>query len=82
MDIEDFVTAAEAAALMGRGVNLVGKLCQAGRLPGARKVGTNWFIPRASVLAYRPRKRGRKTQKERDKKVLEEFLSSELAKNP
>ena len=75
MDIEEYITAAEAASLMGRGINLVGKLCQAGRLPGVRKVGTNWLIPRASVMAYKPNKRGRKPQKEKDKELLDGFLN-------
>ena len=58
---EKYVTVAEAAEMMGKGINLVGKLCRAGRLPGAELMGTaGWLIPRESVLNYEPEKRGRK----------------------
>lgn len=56
---ERFVSTKEAAELMGRSVNLVGKLARQGRLPGARKAGrTIWIIPLSSVSNYRPGKKG------------------------
>lgn len=58
--IEDYLTSVEAGELIGRGKNMIAKLCQAGRLPGAKKIGLNWLIPREAVLAYQPLKRGRK----------------------
>lgn len=61
---EKYVTVAEAAEMMGKGINLVGKLCRAGRFPGAEMMGTaGWLIPRESVVNYTPEKRGPKTKK-------------------
>ena len=60
---EKYVTTPEAAKLIGKGENLVAKLCQAGRLPGAEKMGNTWLIPRESVLSYTPGTRGPKPRK-------------------
>ncbi len=46
---------------------MIAKLCQAGRLPGAEKMGNSWVIPRESVLKYQPSKRGVKPRSERVK---------------
>ena len=46
---------------------MIAKLCQAGRLPGAEKMGNSWIIPRESVLNYQPAKRGVKSRSERVK---------------
>lgn len=43
---EDYVTAQEYAAHCGRSVARVKALCQEGRIPGAFKQGSRWFIPR------------------------------------
>ncbi|MDR1916657.1 MAG: helix-turn-helix domain-containing protein [Synergistaceae bacterium] len=67
---EGYVTTEEAAALIGKGINMISKLCQSGKLSGAEKLGNSWLIPRASVESYSPGKRGPRTKKER--------LSSEL----
>jgi hypothetical protein len=55
---ENYVTAVQAAELLGKGIRLIANLCQTGRLPGAEKVGNAWLIPRASVVKYKPMKRG------------------------
>jgi excisionase family DNA binding protein len=65
------MTTTGAAKLIGKTSDLIAKLCQSGRLPGAEKIGNTWLIPRASVEAYRPAKRGAKPRKEK--------LSGELA---
>ena len=52
------MTTVQAAELLGKGINLIAKLCQNGRLPGAEKIGNAWLIPRESVLNYKPGKRG------------------------
>lgn len=64
---EEYLTTAEAATLTGKGANMIAKLCQAGRLPGAEKMGNSWVIPRESVLNYQPAKRGVKSRSERVK---------------
>lgn len=68
---EKYVTTMEAAKILGKGSNLIAKLCQAGRLVGAEKIGNTWMIPRESIENYIPmRQRGR---------TREERLTAELA---
>ena len=55
---EDYLSVTEAANVMGKGRNFVGKLCRAGRFPGAAQIGMTWIIPREAVLNYKPEKRG------------------------
>jgi predicted DNA-binding transcriptional regulator AlpA len=72
MEIDDYVTASEAAKILGKTSGMIWVLCKDGKLPGAKKMGNAaWLIPRASVEAYRPAKRGAKPRKEK--------LSGELA---
>ena len=60
-----YITVTEAAVLSGKGIKMIARLCQSGRLPGAEKIGNTWLIPRASVESYTPGKRGPRTKKER-----------------
>ncbi|MDR1915477.1 MAG: helix-turn-helix domain-containing protein [Synergistaceae bacterium] len=62
---EGYVTATEAAAIIGKKIRMIAVLCQSGRLPGAEKIGNTWLIPRASVESYSPGKRGPRTKKEK-----------------
>jgi hypothetical protein len=62
---EGYVTAAEAAAIIGKKIRMIAVLCQTGKLPGAEKLGNSWLIPRASVESYSPGKRGPRTKKEK-----------------
>lgn len=48
----DMITTKEAAAIIGYLPRSVKTLCQRGKLPGARKVGRDWLIPRASAEGY------------------------------
>jgi hypothetical protein len=68
---EGYVTSIQASEIIGKGINLIAKLCQSGRLSGAEKIGNTWLIPRASVESYTPGKRGPRAKKER--------LTNELA---
>jgi hypothetical protein len=70
---ENFVTSVQAAEMLGKGINLIAKLCQSGRLPRAEKIGNAWLIPRESVLNYKPMKRGVKpgTQTKKTKLAAE-----------
>jgi excisionase family DNA binding protein len=61
----NYVTTPEAAKLIGKTADMIAKLCQAGRLPGAEKIGNTWLIPRAAVESYTPGRRGPLTKKER-----------------
>jgi hypothetical protein len=72
MDLDEYITITEAAQILDKTVSMIGRLCRAGKLFGAEKKGNAaWLIPRASVEAYRPAKRGAKPRKEK--------LSGELA---
>ena len=61
----NYVTTPEAAKLIGKTADMIAKLCQSGRLPGAEKIGNTWLIPRTSVKSYAPGRRGPRTKKER-----------------
>jgi hypothetical protein len=66
MDLEEYMTVAEAAKQLKKSIPLVGHLCRNGKLPGVIKMTTGaWLIPRASVESYSPGKRGPRTKKER-----------------
>lgn len=73
---DGYVTAAEAAELSGKGINMISKLCQAGRLQGAEKIGNLWLIPRASIENYVPDKRGPKAKKAKLSAELTEFRAA------
>jgi excisionase family DNA binding protein len=62
---ENYVTTTEAARIIKKTADLIAKLCQSGRLPGAEKIGNTWLIPRASVESYTPGKRGPRTNREK-----------------
>jgi hypothetical protein len=68
---EEYITVMQASEIIGKGINMIAKLCQSGRLPGAEKIGNTWLIPRAAVESDTPGKRGPRTKKER--------LTAELA---
>jgi hypothetical protein len=79
---ENFVTALQAAQMLGKGIRLIANLCQTGRLPRAEKIGNAWLIPRESVLNYKPMKRGVKpgTRSKRAKLAAEKTAILEAAK--
>ena len=45
MQITDYISLPEYAALHGKSRYTVAQKCQRGSLPGAVKVGRNWLIP-------------------------------------
>jgi excisionase family DNA binding protein len=62
---DGYITVAEASKLSGKGIKMIARLCQTGKLPGAEKIGNTWLIPRASVESYAPGRRGPRTNKEK-----------------
>jgi hypothetical protein len=62
---DGYITVAEATKLSGKGIKMIARLCQTGKLPGAEKIGNTWLIPRASVDSYAPGRRGPRTKKEK-----------------
>lgn len=75
---EKYVTTTEAAKILGKGANLVAKLCQSGRLVGAEKIGNTWMIPREVVESCAPMKRRGRTKEERQAAELAR-IRAELA---
>jgi hypothetical protein len=66
MEIDDYVTASEAAKILGKTSGMIWVLCKDGKLLGAKKMGNAaWLIPRASVESYAPGKRGPRTNKDK-----------------
>lgn len=54
MDITDYITLSQAAEALGYSSrSSLAVYCKEGRIPGARKVGNLWFIPRSWVLLER-----------------------------
>jgi len=51
MEFEEMLTTGEATALTGLSASQLTKVCRAGSVV-ARKRGREWFIQRASLLAY------------------------------
>jgi hypothetical protein len=77
---EGYITVAEATKLSGKGIKMIARVCQTGKLPGAEKIGNTWLIPRVSVESYAPGKRGPRTKKERLSSELE-GIRAEIAKS-
>ena len=45
MDLENMIPIAEYAAKIGKATITVADKCRRGSLPGARKIGRDWFVP-------------------------------------
>ena len=45
MNLEDLIPIAEYAARIGKATITVADKCRRGNLPGARKIGRDWFVP-------------------------------------
>ena len=56
----EYVTALEAAQLIGVNDSRIRQICIEGKFEGAFKLGETWLIPRKSVLRYMPGRRGPK----------------------
>ena len=56
MELEDLIPIAEYAAKIGKAAITVADKCRRGALPGARKIGRDWFVPKdAEYPDYRVR---------------------------
>ena len=63
MEIDEYVTVSEVVQMTGKAASMIARLCQTGKLPGAKKIAKTWMIPRESVLNYTPGPRGPKPKK-------------------
>jgi hypothetical protein len=61
----DYITTPEASVISHKCESFIKRLCRDGRLPGAKKIGKTWLIPRETIEGYTPMKRGPRTKKER-----------------
>lgn len=48
MDINDYIPIAEFAKQIGLTANAVRRKCMRGMLPGAIKMGRDWFVPKGA----------------------------------
>lgn len=46
MNLEDLIPIAEYAFRIGKATITVADKCRRGSLPGARKIGRDWFVPK------------------------------------
>ena len=46
MNLENMIPIAEYAAKIGKAAITVADKCRRGALPGARKIGRDWFVPK------------------------------------
>ena len=46
MNLEDMIPIAEYARKIGKATITVADKCRRGALPGAQKIGRDWFVPR------------------------------------
>jgi hypothetical protein len=61
----DYVGALEAGKMLNITRSRIGKLCLAGRFPGAVKIANSWIIPREAVLNHKPLPPGVKPKAQR-----------------
>ena len=76
--LDDYISLSEAAKLFGHHKNFWARLCQQGKLPGARKIGRMWVVPRKSIQNYTPGPQGFAAVKKR----AEEAAASPVAPVP
>lgn len=46
MDLKDMIPIAEYAKMIGKATITVADKCRRGNLPGAMKIGRDWFVPK------------------------------------
>ena len=68
MNIEDLIPIAEYAKQIGRATISVADKCRRGTLPGARKIGRDWFVPRDAEYTDRRSKAGNSLGQRKKKK--------------
>jgi hypothetical protein len=81
---ENYVGASEAGKMLNITRSRIGKLCLAGRFPGAVKISNSWIIPREAVSNHKPLPPGvkpRKAQLAAERAaILEQAKGPELGK--
>ena len=48
-------TAEQAASVLQKHIDTIRRLCKEGKLEGARKIGSEWYIPRTTIDPPAPR---------------------------
>jgi len=52
MDIDEYISADEAAKILDYRKESISLLCRQGKFEGVKRIGHQWFIPRSSVENY------------------------------
>jgi excisionase family DNA binding protein len=65
--MDDIISTAEAARILGISQRAVNGLCQRGTLE-AKQLGREWAVRRVSVLDYKAQKEAQEQQKEKEEK--------------
>lgn len=68
MDTKDLIPIAEYAKQIGKATITVADKCRRGTLPGARKLGRDWFVPRDAEYTDRRSKAGNSIGQRKKKK--------------
>lgn len=72
---ESFVSAREAASILGITTARIGVLCRQGRFKGAEKIGAGWIIPREAVNNHQRLPAGMKPRKRVNKEDIANFIN-------
>ena len=72
---ESFVSAREAAGLLGITTARIGVLCRQGRFKGAEKIGAGWIIPREAVNNHKRLPPGMKPRERINKDDIVNFIN-------
>lgn len=72
---ENFVSAREAADILGITTTRIGVLCRQGRFNGAEKIGAGWIIPREAVNNHKRLPPGMKPRERINKEEITNLIN-------
>lgn len=72
--LKDYMSAKEAAKVLGYSKDHICYLCQSNKLPGAVKFGTLWAIPEKAVREFTPGLQGFAAVKAREKAEMNNWI--------
>ena len=86
MDIDEYISADEAAKILNYRKESISLLCRKDKFEGAKRIGHQWFIPRNSVENYVKAPQGFaaiwKRRREAEKIEEESYIDDENSDNP
>jgi excisionase family DNA binding protein len=66
MQESPYYTPEQAAIILQKHTDTVRRLCQKGKIEGARKIGGEWLIPRSSIDPPAPQEKPATPQKQKE----------------